>query len=374
MNGLKKLVCVWLALTLALVGVPLCASADGVPSVSARSAVLIEAESGRILYEKDAHTRRGMASTTKIMTALVAIEHCDLEKLVTVAPAATGVEGSSVYLFPGEEIKMETLLYALMLQSANDAAAAIAYEIAGGIENFALLMNEKASLLGLRDTHFANPHGLDAPDHYTTAFELAKLAAAALENESFARIVATKKISIPLHNGTATRVLVNHNRLLRTYDDVIGVKTGFTKACGRTLVSAADRDGLRLICVTLDDGDDWLDHRALLDYCFSLYERETLSAGDERFSVPVCGGTVSSLMAVAESDATAWLPRTHGVVTRVVELPRFLYAGVRCGDVIGHLRFFADGREVASVALLAERDVSVTKKMNFWQKLLSIFR
>ncbi|MBQ8861613.1 MAG: D-alanyl-D-alanine carboxypeptidase, partial [Clostridia bacterium] len=223
-------------------------------SVSAQSAVLIEAESGKIIYEKDAHTRRGMASTTKIMTALCAIESLPLDTVVTVPQEAAGVEGSSVYLKAGEKLTLENLLYALMLQSANDAAAAVAIATAGSIEGFAELMNAKAAELGLRDTHFENPHGLDGAEHYTTAYELAKIAAHALENEDFARIVSTVKHTVPATESSPARTLVNHNRLLRTYDDIVGVKTGFTKKCGRTLVSAAEREGVRLICVTLNDG------------------------------------------------------------------------------------------------------------------------
>jgi D-alanyl-D-alanine carboxypeptidase len=236
------------------------------PDISAKSAVVIDADTGKILYEKDAHTRRGMASTTKIMTALVALEHVSPDMLVTVDPRACGVEGSSVYLFANEQITMETLLYALMLQSANDAAEAIAYAVAGSIEGFADLMNQKADALGLTATHFDNPHGLDGDTHYTTAYELALIAAHAMENTLFAEIASTVKKEIPLHNGEASRLLINHNRLLREYDDIIGVKTGYTKKCGRTLVSAAQRDGVRLICVTLADSHDWADHRALLDY------------------------------------------------------------------------------------------------------------
>ena len=226
---MKKTVRFLCFLFVALLLVPNMLHAESVaPSVSASSAVLIEAGSGKIIYGKNENQRRGMASTTKIMTAIVALENASLDKLVTVAPAASGVEGSSVYLYAGEEIAMETLLYALMLQSANDAAAAIAYDVAGGIESFAAMMNEKAAELGLTDTHFMNPHGLDDENHYTTAYELAKIAAYALENETFAEIVSTEKKLIPLHNSSASRLLVNHNRLLRQYDDIIGVKTGFT--------------------------------------------------------------------------------------------------------------------------------------------------
>jgi D-alanyl-D-alanine carboxypeptidase len=188
---------------------------------------------------------------------------------VTVPPEAAGVEGSSVYLKAGEKIKLEDLLYALMLSSANDAAAAIAISVSGSIDAFAELMNAKARELGLENTHFENPHGLDVEEHYTTAYELAKIAAYALENEMFAKIVSTVKHIVPASEGGYARALVNHNRLLREYDDIIGVKTGFTKKCGRTLVSAARRGGVTLVCVTLCDGDDWRDHRAILDYGFS---------------------------------------------------------------------------------------------------------
>lgn len=342
-----------------------------VPSVSAKSAVVIDAETGRILYEQDAHTRRGMASTTKIMTALVALENAELETVVSVDPRACGVEGSSVYLFENEKITMETLLYALMLQSANDAAAAIAYEIAGGIEEFAGMMNERADMLGLTATHFENPHGLDGNTHYTTAYELALIAAEALENEVFAEIVSTEKKAVALHNGTATRLLVNHNRLLREYDDIIGVKTGFTKKCGRTLVSAAERDGIRLICVTLNDGNDWTDHRALLDYGFSLYEEVTLAEAEEfQYRVSVCGGMYSFVNVNNKDGLMVTLPVMHGTVTMITELPRFLYAGVEKGDLIGKNVFYADGKKIGEVLLYAEETVPIQKKeKNIWQKL-----
>ena len=345
------------------------------PAVSARSAVLIDAKSGTVLYGKDENTRRGMASTTKIMTALVALENASLTDVITVAPEACGVEGSSVYLSPGERITMEALLYALMLQSANDAAEAIAYAVSGSIEGFVALMNEKADALGLAATHFDNPHGLDGETHYTTAAELAKIAVAALENETFREIVGTEKKSIPLHNGEATRLLVNHNRLVREYDDVIGVKTGYTRACGRTLVSAAEQNGITLICVTLDDGNDWVDHRVLLDYGFSLYETEILAeVGDVTFDVPVCGGVKSSVAVYNPTAVTAFLPRNHERIEATVELPRFLYGGIHEGEAVGYVRFFVNGDEVGSVPLVASESVSaIPKKQSLFEKLLSFF-
>ena len=351
-------------------------SASGMPTVSARSAVLIDAESGQILYGKDENTRRGMASTTKIMTALVALEHSSLDEVVIVAPEACGIEGSSIYLFPEEQITMETLLYALMLQSANDAAEAIAYAISGSVEGFVALMNEKADELGLSATHFDNPHGLDGETHYTTAYELAKIAAAALENETFRRIVGTEKKAIPLHNGEATRLLVNHNRLVREYDDVIGVKTGYTRACGRTLVSAAEQNGVTLICVTLDDGNDWVDHRALLDYGFSLYETITLAdIGEISYEIPVCGGVKASVMVENVEKITVSLPKEHGEIRAVFELPRFVYGGIEKGRVLGTVRFFAEDTAIGSAPLVAKETVPASpKEQNWFEKLLSFFQ
>ncbi len=352
---------------------PIFVFADGAPSVSAKSAVLIDAESGTVLYGKDENTRRGMASTTKIMTALVVLEHIALDTLVTVDPNACGVEGSSVYLFPEEEITVETLLYALMLQSANDAAEALAYAVSGSVEGFVALMNEKADSLGLSDTHFENPHGLDGKEHYTTALELAKITAEALKNETFCKIVSTEKKAIPLHNGEATRLLVNHNRLLREYDDIIGVKTGYTRACGRTLVSAAEQDGVTLICVTLDDGNDWQDHRALLDYGFSLYETVTLAEiGEISLEIPVCGGEKDSVLVQNTETLLTKLPRGQGDISVTLEVPRFVYGGIEKGQCIGTARFFSGGREVGRMALYTSESVpEIPKEPTFFQKILS---
>ena len=345
---------------------------SAVPAIGARSAVLIDAASGTVLYGKNENMRRGMASTTKIMTALITLERIPTDTVVSVAPEACGIEGSSVYLTPGEQITVESLLYALMLQSANDAAEALAYAVAGSREAFVALMNEKALSLGLTDTHFENPHGLDGEHHYTTAYELALLAAHALKNDVFCEIVSTKRCEIPLANGEATRLLINHNRLLREYDDIIGVKTGYTRACGRTLVSAAERDGVRLVCVTLDDGNDWADHRAMLDYGFSLYEERLLAAeGDFSFSVPVCGGVGASVTVSNPHALSVMLPRTDTEISVVTELPRFLYGGVRAGQTVGMVRFYLDGTELGAVTLVAEQDVEVLRvEKRFLKRLI----
>ena len=277
------------------------------PSLSAKSALLMEATNATVVLEKNAHTRLPMASTTKIMTALVALELAAPDTVICVDGRAVGTEGSSVYLCEGEKLTLEQLLYALMLESANDAAVAIAIGVSGSEEAFVDAMNAKATSLGLSDTHFANPHGLDAEAHYTTAYELARIAQAALQNSLFKTIVSTRKTTIPHQDTDAVRLLVNHNKMLRQYEGCIGVKTGFTQKSGRCLVSAAERDGVTVIAVTIDSPDDWKDHTKLLDYGFAHYQRVELCPVDFRLCLPVVGGketyinadTVASEVAVA---------------------------------------------------------------------------
>ena len=237
----------------------------------ASCAILMDAESGRVLFEQDIHRPRLIASTTKLLTALVAVEQAeDLDEMVSVKGEWLGSEGSSIYLKAGEEISLRGLLYGLLLQSGNDAAMAIACHTAGSEADFVARMNEKAAQLGMDDSSFANPSGLNDNGHYSTAYDMALLARACLENETVAEICATRSITI------GTRTFVNHNKLLYRYEGCVGMKTGFTEKAGRTLVSAATRDGQTLICVTLNDGDDWNDHCKLLDYGFQTYPRRVL--------------------------------------------------------------------------------------------------
>ena len=222
------------------------------PSLSAKSALLMEADNATVVLERNAHTRLPMASTTKIMTALVALELAAPDTVIEIDAAAVGTEGSSVYLCEGETLTLEELLYALMLESANDAAVAIAIGVAGSEEAFVDEMNRRATSLGLCNTHFANPHGLDAEAHYTTAYELALIAREALQDSLLKTIVSTRKTTIPHQSTDGVRLLVNHNKMLRQYDGCIGLKTGYTQKSGRCLVSAAERDGVTMIAVTID--------------------------------------------------------------------------------------------------------------------------
>lgn len=341
------------------------------PATSAQSAVLIEATSGTVIYEKNAHEMRPMASTTKIMTALVALEKSDLTKTVTISEKAVGVEGSSIYLYRNEKLSMEDLVYALMLESANDAAAAIAVELAGGIDEFADMMNSKASELELNSTHFTNPHGLDNSEHYTTAYDLARLAAYSMNNEQFCKIVSTYKRVIPLKESEGARLLLNHNKLIKRYDGAIGVKTGFTKKSGRCLVSAAERDGVRFIAVTLNAPDDWNDHAAMLDYGFSKYERILLSeSGGNGFVMPVVDGNISYIQCHSSAEVYAVLPKDKINITQVTELDRFFYAPIKAGEMLGRILYYNNGEIVAEVPITADFDVElVEQRFNFFDWL-----
>lgn len=343
--------------------------------ISAKSAVLIEAESGDLLYQKNAFTRLPMASTTKIMTAIVAIESCDLSKTIAVPKEAVGVEGSSVYLHEGERLTMENLLYALLLESANDAATAIAILVGGSIEGFADMMNRKAAELELTGTHFTNPHGLDDGEHYTTAFDLAKIAAYALKNEDFSRICSTYRTTIPLNSNEGTRVLVNHNKMLRIYNGAIGIKTGFTKKSGRCLVSAAKRDGLTLVAVTLNAPNDWSDHEKLLNFGFDRYERVRLArVGEFSTRLDVTGGSVQYVIAKNNADLSCTLSRDHGEITCIVETTGVIYAPVNEGDVVGRVVYKLGNNILASSDLVATYNVKQSKQTHgFWESLRSFF-
>lgn len=344
----KRLFCVLLTLTV-LTGIPLC-RAQAV-STSATSAILMDADSGRVLYEQNADKRMLIASTTKIMTALVAIRDGDLSDTVKVSRNAAYTEGSSMYLKEGERLTLETLLYGLMLCSGNDAAVAVAEHVGGSVERFVQRMNETAKELGLTATSFANPNGLDAETHYSTARDMARLACAAMENETLRRIVSTKSVTI------GGRTMTNHNKLLSYQEGCIGLKTGYTKAAGRTLVSCAEKNGQRLVAVTLQDGNDWADHQMLFDYGF--------------FAYPACRGAVLGQVVTRNSvenglerevplvaaDNFSWPLAAGEKLEMRVELTEPLRAPVSAGRRAGEAVFSLHGEEVGRVGLICGVDV-----------------
>jgi len=334
-----------------------------VDTPTAEKCILIHADTGTVLYEKNADERSLIASTTKIMTALVALENCDVYESVIIRPEWTGIEGSSMYLKAGESYTVGELLYGLMLVSGNDAATALAGHISGSPEGFAALMNEKALQLGLENTSFKNPHGLDEEGHYSTARDMALIMSAAMENEDFVKISSARSRNV----GELTHV--NHNKLLWRYDGCISGKTGYTMASGRSLVSCAERDGLRLICVTLSDPDDWNTHMGLYDWAFENYSYESLRLLQPEIAVPLISGFADSIKVGCIAPNKVLLPKNEDYKI-TIELPAFVYASIEYGEVIGAVTASIDGVELGRTPLCAlenaQRDD--TLKLTPWER------
>ena len=337
---------------------------------SADSFVLMDGFTGSVIASKNADLSLPMASTTKIMTCLVALENGRLSDLIEIPKEAVGVEGSSVYLTQGEKLSLEELLFALMLESANDAAVAIALHISQDISSFAALMNQKARELKMSSTNFVNPHGLPTDGHFSSARDLCKLLAYSIQNDAFRVFSGTKTMTISGPNGTK-RYLANHNKLLRLYADCIGGKTGYTKEAGRCLVTAAEKNGRILICATLGDPNDWMDHVSLYQYGFSLFlQKEVVGAGQLEISVPVVGGTKSEIMLTNSESYSPWV-RADEVISCIIEAPHFTYAGVFKDQVIGYAVYSINGIEAKRIELIANETVSKRKdKLSFWEKII----
>lgn len=336
---------------------------------NASCAILMDAESGRVLYEQNIHQPRLIASITKLMTALVAVEQAkDLDEVVRVKGEWLGSEGSSIYLTAGEEITLRGLLYGLLLQSGNDAAMVVACHTAGSVEEFVVLMNRRAVELGMENSSFANPSGLNDDEHYSTAYDMALLARACLDNEAVADICATRSITI------GTRTFVNHNKLLYLYEGCVGMKTGFTEKAGRTLVSAAERNGQTLICVTLNDGDDWNDHKKLLDYGFKTYPRQVLCGpGEVLGSVLVEGSLIPTMAAVTVEEMGYPLTDGEGL-TMDVDLVKSIRAPFEAGEPVGEAVWKKNGEIVARVPLVTQNGarLDVRESQTFWEKITAL--
>lgn len=317
------------------------ASAEDEPELSARCAVLMGPE-GQILYARRADERCLIASTTKLMTALVVAERCGADETVEIPAACCGIEGSSLYLAPGERYTVEELLTGLLLVSANDAAEALALHCTGSEETFAAWMNEKAAALGMENSHFVNPHGLNAEGHYGSAADLAKLMAACMAVPELTAILGES--SAVVHGEQ----IYNHNKLLWRCPGCLGGKTGYTQAAGRCLVSCCEREGTRLYCVTLSAPDDWNDHIALYDWGFARYETRDVTA-DLRLAVPLLTDPAGELSLQAE-PLRLFLPRGTEVTLRA-ELPPFVFPPVRAGETVGRVTALLDGKELGQSLL-----------------------
>ena len=335
-------------------------------AISAKSAVLVDSASGRILYEHNAHEKLPMASTTKIMTGLLACESGKLSETVKASAYASGTEGSSLWLKIGEKLTLEELTYGLMLKSGNDAAVAIGEHLGGNIDAFALMMNNRAKKIGAVNTTFKNPHGLDVDGHYTTAYDLALIAREAMKNKKFREIVSTKNCSIPMEGEKWDRQLKNHNKLLWMYDGCNGVKTGYTKKCGRCLVSSANRDGLEIICVTLNASDDWNDHKYLLDYGFENYNLKTAVKEGERIGkiTDKNGGT----FLIAENDISICVKEGEEINLKTTITNKKI--PIKKGEVQGKAEVYLNGEKISETDIVAEKAV---RKPSFREKAKNFF-
>ncbi|MBQ8614350.1 MAG: D-alanyl-D-alanine carboxypeptidase [Ruminiclostridium sp.] len=350
---MKKITAVLTAFVSALIFTLNCC---GEPAdITAQSAILINADTGEILYEKNAHEQRAMASTTKIMTALLTIEAGQPDKRFIADSMAIRVEGTSMGLKEGDIVTRRALCYGMLLPSGNDAANAAAVNVAGSISAFADMMNKKAAEIGMKNTHFVTPSGLDADGHYSTAYDMAILTAYAMKNEDFRKICGLTSASLEYGNPPYKRTLYNSNKLLKQYEGCIGVKTGFTDNARRCLVSAAERDGITLIAVTLNAPDDWKDHSAMLDYGFSVTEAAHITP--ESFTLPVLGGDRETVDAVPEyTDSIGVSEGGSENIHIKYHLPDFLYADIDKGEQVGTAKIYYKNREISSIPLVAAQD------------------
>lgn len=350
--------------------------ADGF-QVNAKAAVVIEAATGRILYAQSEHEPLPIASTTKIMTALLALEQPDIDAVFKVDETAIKVEGSSMGLQEGDSASLRALATGMLLASGNDGANAAAVRIAGSIPAFSELMNKRAQELGMTNTSFETPSGLDGDAHYSTAHDMALLAREALRNEEFLGICSQYKLRATYGNPPYERWLTNHNKLLNYYEGAIGLKTGFTKKAGRCLVSAARRDGITLICVTLSCSDDWNVHQGLFDRFFGELVVEDLSTLVPPLSIPVAGGADLKVDAVKYEAVQMAVPAQDPNLTCQVIVPPFLYAPVIAGQYLGEAVISLDGEALATLTLVAGRDIPLAheyrEKWNLFEWMGDLF-
>lgn len=375
---MKRLL-VFLCAFVMLFSFPFCASAEGEISVSAKSAVVICGDSLEVVFDKNSNLIMPMASTTKIMTALILAEQKDLSKCVTVTKEMVTVEGSSMGLKAGDSVSYRDLLYGMLLASGNDAANATAILLGGSLEGFAKMMNDKAKALGLKNTSFVTPSGLDDPNHYTTAYDLALLTFHALKNQAFSAACSSKSATLYYGNPPYKRSLTNHNKLLESYEGLIGVKTGYTKKSGRCLVTAAKRDGVLIIAVTLNAPDDWNDHKKMLDLGFEKSVLVSFPNNDIDDILPIISGDCDSVRIRCESvEFTTLLSSARNIETKIL-LPTFEYAPLAAGETVGRIEYYVNGKLITSANIYSVADVNIkieekTFLNKFWENFISLWK
>lgn len=341
----------------AAVILPLAPKAEAVSlaGLSAKAAILIDAQTGTVIAEKNENQRLPMASTTKIMSALLLLESGDLDTPFRVNNEAIMVEGSSMGLCEDDIVTKRALCYGMLLPSGNDAANQTAVTLAGSIGKFAEMMNQRAEKIGLEDTNFVTPSGLHNENHYSTAYDMAMLTREALRNEDFREICGTKRAKLKFGNPPYDRWLVNTNKLLTMYDGCIGIKTGFTDEAGRCLVSAAEKNGVTLICVTLNASDDWNDHKKMYDYGFSVTESRDVSFDCSELRIKAAGGTVEEFSVELENIPSYTIVNgAEPEITSETLIPDFVYAPIEKGKTVGKVNFYTNGKLMCTVNMVAK--------------------
>ena len=325
-------------------------------SVSAKSAILINADTLEILYAKEPYEKRGIASTTKILTSLIALEYAEPQKEVVASKEAVTIEGTALGLKAGDKITLKSLVYGMLLESGNDAANVVAYAISGSITEFSRVMNSYAKNIGMYDSNFVNPSGLTHKNHYSTAYDMALLTSVAIKNPVFKKICSTESAVISFGTPEISRRLSNHNRLLTEYDGVFGVKTGYTKASGRCLVTACEKNGVTLIAVTLNAYDDWFDHKKLYDYGFSLFEETEIKTEVESVKIPVICADKRFVSVEYFEDFKIY---SNSSVTSEIYVSKLLYPPVKKGDIVGEIVFKDNNKKIIKIVPLVSSDDAV---------------
>ena len=351
-------------------------SAADKPNVSAVSFVLYCPDNEKIILSKNENKRMKPASTTKLMTTLLTLEEAAKnDRLITFTDEMTA-EGSSMYLEAGEKVRLSDLAAGMMMSSGNDAANAAAISLSGSIKKFSNLMNARASEIGMENTHFVTPSGLDDEEHYSTAYDLALLMAQGLKNESFADLTSQKSVAVSFAAPSNKKITyANHNRLLSMYEYCIGGKTGYTEAAGRCLVSAAQREGVTLICVTLDDKNDWQDHIYLYDYGFSKLSAFESQDSSLCIEVPCVGGESDVAAVMGDGDVKLIEDGDRAKdIQRKVYLDNFVYAPISKGEVLGKIDYTLDGKVIHSTPLVAVEDIAFYKtEKSLWDRIKDLF-
>lgn len=352
---MKKKILSLLLSCLIIFGLSFNANASGV-GVSAQSAVLMCANTGEVLFSKNENKQLSMASTTKIMTSLIALEAGTPEREIVVTPEMVAVEGTSMGLKAGDSVSLRELVYGMMLQSGNDAANTVAYVLGGTLQNFASLMNERAKKIGMNNTSFVTASGLDDKNHFSTAYDMALLACESIKNPEFRHICSSKTARLTYGNPPYARTLTNHNRLLWKYSDAIGVKTGFTKKSGRCLVSAAERNGIILVAVTLNASDDWNDHISMFEYGFSQRKAVNIGCDLTAASLKVVGGDKNSVPIKLSRECVYVKNLT---CSYFLMMKPFEYAPVEKGKIVGTAFFVSDGKIIDKIPVITDGESSV---------------